>query len=87
MSHPRQSFVAVPLSVWDLYYHQYNWMQTVLHFRPVGSWYAFSIAVEDELETTDWELRIEQRVWLQEHFSLTLGLKRWLPFRQAMIEA
>ena len=86
MSHLRQSFVAIPLSVWDLYYHQYIWMQTALNFRPIGSWYAFSIPMEDELETTDWELRIEQRVWLQEHFSLTLGLKRWLPFRQAMIE-
>jgi hypothetical protein len=62
-------------------------MQSALNFRPIGSWYAFSIPVEDEAETEDWQLRIEQRVWLQEHFSLTLGTKRWLPFRQAMIPA
>jgi hypothetical protein len=62
------------------------WMQTVLKFRPIGSWYAFSIAVDEEVETEDWALRIEQRVWLQEHFSLSLGTFRWTPFRQADIE-
>ncbi|KIW04930.1 uncharacterized protein PV09_04098 [Verruconis gallopava] len=82
-----QSFLPVPLSIWDLYYHQYIWMQSALNFRPIGSWYAFSIPIEDEAETEDWQLRIEQRIWLQEHFCLTLGTKRWLPFRQAMIPA
>lgn len=80
-------FLPVPLSVWDLYYHQYEWMQRWLSYRPLGSWWAFHIPPDEEVETDDWQLRIEQRIWLQEHFNYRVGPRHWLPFRQTMIPA
>jgi hypothetical protein len=69
------------VSVWDLYYYQHLWMRSEFGFRPVGPWEAFDISPEEEINTEDWELRIEQRIWLQENFGLTSGARVWTPFR------
>ncbi|KAF2423510.1 hypothetical protein EJ08DRAFT_448877 [Tothia fuscella] len=72
------------VSVWDLYYYQYLWLRVEHTFQPSGPWEAFDISPEEEIHTQDWELRIEQRIWLQENFSITTGGRIWSPFRLEM---
>jgi hypothetical protein len=79
---PRSDYFAA-VSVWDMYYMQYCWIQAAFEYRPKGSWEGFEISAEEEAECEDWQLRIEQRVWLQEQFGLNMGTMPWTPFRQA----
>jgi hypothetical protein len=69
------------VSVWDLYYYQHLWLRSELAFQPTGPWEAFDISPEEEVHTEDWELRIEQRIWLHENFGLIIGARHWTPFR------
>lgn len=69
------------VSVWDLYYYQSLWLRSEFEFQPSAPWEAFDIAPEDEIHTEDWELRIEQRIWIQENFGFTTGARTWVPFR------
>ncbi|QDS77785.1 hypothetical protein FKW77_005406 [Venturia effusa] len=71
------------ISVWDMYYMQYCWIQAAFEYRPKGSWQGFEISPKEESGCEDWQLRIEQRVWLQEQFGLNIGSVPWTPFRQA----
>ncbi|KAE9979437.1 hypothetical protein EG328_000849 [Venturia inaequalis] len=79
---PRSEYFA-DVSVWDMYYMQYCWIQAAFEYRPKGSWEGFEISPEEESDCEDWQLRIEQRVWLQEQFGLNMGTMPWTPFRQA----
>lgn len=80
---PPQSDYFAAISLWDMYYMQYCWVQAAFEYRPKGSWEWFEISPEEEADCEDWQLRIEQRIWLQEQFGLNMGAMPWTPFRQA----
>jgi hypothetical protein len=70
------------VSIWDLYYYQYLWLRSEFGFHPEGPWEAFDSSPEEEILCEDWELRIEQRIWLQENFHSSIaGARVWAPFR------